>query len=284
MIFRKSGDWKVNVERFVLSELEGLRERPITRDLPWGVPVPIDGAEGKVLYVWFDAPIGYMSISRQHFIDLGKPEKFAELWQGKDTQLYHFIGKDNITFHAVVFPAILHGAKRDWILPENVPANEFFNLEGRKFNTSSGWFIPEEVIKGRFPVDALRYALCSMMPETADSEWTWNEFKSRVNDDLADNLGNFVTRTMRFLEKFFDSVIPAAPKLRAQDEELLATAKKAAEELEDALHSFGFRRAAQTLMWLGNAANRYYDAEQPWVTVKSDRASCAITSSPRGRS
>lgn len=273
----KSGDWKVNVERFVLSELEVLRERPITRDLPWGVPVPIDDAEGKVLYVWFDAPIGYMSISRQYFAGRGEPERFTELWQGKDTELYHFIGKDNITFHAIVFPTILHGAKREWILPENVPANEFFNLEGRKFNTSSGWFIPEQAIKGRFPVDVLRYALCTMMPETADSEWTWEEFKSRVNDDLADNLGNFVTRTMRFLEKFFDSVIPAAPKLRSQDQELLDTAKKAAEEFEDALRSFGFRRGAQVLMGLGNAANRYYDAEQPWVTVHSDKDSCAIT-------
>ncbi|MHC5062705.1 MAG: methionine--tRNA ligase [Planctomycetota bacterium] len=273
----KKGQWKVNVENFVLSELKGLRERPITRDLPWGVPVPVDGSEGKVLYVWFDAPIGYMSISKQYFAGRGETEKFEELWTSPDTELYHFIGKDNITFHAVVFPSILKGAGRDWILPENVPANEFFNLEGRKFNTSKGWFIPEDAVKGQFPVDALRYALCCMMPETADSEWTWQEFKSRVNDDLADNLGNFVSRSFRFIEKFFDGVIPASPELRPQDKELLASAKKAGEEFRAAMDAFGFRRAAASLMALGNAANRYYDSEQPWVSIKSDRDSCAVT-------
>ncbi len=273
----KKGQWKVNVENFVLSELKGLRERPITRDLPWGVPVPVDDSAGKVLYVWFDAPIGYMSISKQFFEARGEAERFEELWSDAETELYHFIGKDNITFHAVVFPSILKGAGRNWILPENVPANEFFNLEGRKFNTSKGWFIPEDAVKGQFPVDALRYALCCMMPETADSEWTWQEFKSRVNDDLADNLGNFVSRSYRFVEKFFDGVIPAAGELRKQDLELLASAKKAADEFEAALRSFNFRRAAASIMALGNAANRYYDSEQPWVSIKSDRASCAAS-------
>ena len=125
----------------MLADLEDLRARPITRDLPWGVPVPVDGADGKVLYVWFDAPIGYLSISRQYWTDRGQPERFQELWKDPATKLFHFIGKDNITFHAVVFPTILRGAGKGWVLPENVPANEFFNFEGRKFNTSSGWMI-----------------------------------------------------------------------------------------------------------------------------------------------
>src|SRR5690606_22991122 len=124
--------------------------------------------------------------------------EFELLWKDPDTRLFHFIGKDNITFHVVVFPAMLYGTKAGWVVPENVPANEFFNLEGRKFNTSEGWFIPEDSIKGRFSVDALRYALTTMMPETADSDWSWREFQSRINDDLADNLGNFVARTLRF--------------------------------------------------------------------------------------
>lgn len=273
----KSDDWKPNVLNFVRSDLDQLRERPITRDLPWGVPVPVEGADGKVLYVWFDAPIGYLSISKQHWTDKGQPERFEEFWKSEDTELYHFIGKDNITFHAVVFPTILHGAKAGWVLPQNVPANEFFNLEGRKFNTSSGWFIPEDALDGVASRDALRYALCSMMPETADSEWTWTEFQSRVNDDLADNIGNFASRTLRFIEKFFDAKIPAWSTPAAQDEALLQEARDRTAEFQAQLGAFQFRRACQTLMLLGNACNKYYDSEQPWVAVKTDatRPRCA---------
>ncbi|MCA8943674.1 MAG: methionine--tRNA ligase [Planctomycetes bacterium] len=266
----KRGTWKPNVENFVRSDLKDLRERPITRDLPWGVPVPVEGADGKVLYVWFDAPIGYMSISRQHWESVGAPERFEEFWRSPDTELYHFIGKDNITFHTVVFPSILWGSKRDWTLPSNVPANEFFNLEGRKFNTSTGWYIPEDALRGVVPVDALRYALCTMMPETADSEWTWDGFQSRVNDELADNLGNFVSRTLRFVEKFFDGVIPALGDLSDADRAALEAARQASQTMKECLGTFQFRRAGATLMGLGNVANRYYDAEQPWVTVKDD--------------
>lgn len=265
----KQGSWKPNVENFVRSDLKELRERPITRDLPWGVPVPVEDADGKVLYVWFDAPIGYLSISRQHWDAVGQPERFDEFWKSPDTELYHFIGKDNITFHAVVFPSILWGAKRDWTLPTNVPANEFFNLEGRKFNTSAGWYIPEEAVQD-VPVDALRYALCTMMPETADSEWTWEAFQSRVNDELADNLGNFVSRTLRFVEKFFDGTVPAFSAPTAADDAILAEVRASRDAVRDHLDKFQFRRACAALMGLGNAANKYYDSEQPWVTVKDD--------------
>lgn len=266
----KREQWKPNVQNFVRSDLAELRERPITRDLPWGVPVPLPDTDGKVLYVWFDAPIGYLSISRQFFEQQGRPEGFEELWKAPDTKLYHFIGKDNITFHVVVFPTMLHGTARGWALPENVPANEFFNLQGNKFNTSAGWLIPEDSCVKDVPVDALRYALCTMMPETADSEWTWEEFQSRVNNDLADNLGNFVSRTLRFVERFFDGVVPAATGLDAPDDELLAHAKACGAEFQEHLHAFRFRRACQTLMALGSHSNRYYDAQEPWKRVKSD--------------
>ncbi|MBK8978670.1 MAG: methionine--tRNA ligase [Planctomycetes bacterium] len=265
----KGADWKPNVRNFVLGDLDELRERAITRDLPWGVPVPAPGSDGKVLYVWFDAPIGYLSISRQYWEARGEPARFEEFWKSADTKLFHFIGKDNITFHAVVFPAMLRGTGAGWILPENVPANEFFNLEGRKFNTSSGWFVPAESVADD-PTDALRYALCTMMPETADSEWTWEEYRSRVNDDLADNLGNFATRTLRFVERFFDAAIPALGELTPADRELFDTAEAARDELVGHLHAFRFRQACRALTALGNACNRYYDQAEPWLKVKDD--------------
>ena len=267
----KLGSWKGNVARFVTGAMKDLRDRPITRDLPWGVPVPLPGAEGKVLYVWFEAPIGYLSISKQYFEARGDADGFLKLWQSPDTELIHFIGKDNITFHVLVFPAMLYGTRRPWVLPENVPANEFFNLEGRKFNTSAGWYIPDESIKGRYPVDALRYALTTMMPETADSDWSWREFQARLNDDLADNLGNFVSRTLRFGERFLDGVIPPPGDLAEPDREILEEGRRAAADIRSAIMGFGFRKAAQRLMAYCSSCNRYYDRQQPWK-AKQDRA------------
>ncbi|MEO0479455.1 MAG: methionine--tRNA ligase [Planctomycetota bacterium] len=268
-------DWKSNVKNFVLGDLDELRERAITRDLPWGVPVPREDADGKVLYVWFDAPIGYLSISKQHWEAKGQPERFEEFWKGEDTELFHFIGKDNITFHAVVFPSILRGAGKDengreWIVAKNVPANEFFNLEGKKFSTSGGWSIPDEAV-ATDPVDTLRYALTAMMPETADSEWTWEEFRSRVNDELADNFGNFASRTLRFVERFFDGTIPALGELDdPADRELYEAIETARTESKAHFSSFQFRKAAGDLMALGAAANRYVDSQEPWQLVKSE--------------
>ncbi|MEE2886004.1 MAG: methionine--tRNA ligase [Planctomycetota bacterium] len=274
----KQVEWKVNVRHFVKGALKDLRERPITRDLPWGVPLPDEHAEdGKVLYVWFEAPIGYLSISKQYWTEQGQPEQFEKLWKDPDTRLYHFIGKDNITFHVVVFPSMLFGAKAGWVMPENVPANEFFNLEGRKFNTSKGWFIPEASIKGRFPVDSVRYALTTMMPETADSDWSWREFQSRLNDDLADNIGNFVSRTLRFAERFLDGEIPDLGELTAEDQEILSAGDTAATEIGEHFAAFSFRKACLRLMAYGNAVNKYYDQQQPWVTRKSDSVRCGHT-------
>jgi methionyl-tRNA synthetase len=273
----KRGQWKGNVEHFVDDALKDLRERPITRDLPWGVPVPLPGTEGKVLYVWFDAPIGYLSISQEYLAQHQERGSFQSWWQSKDTELYHFIGKDNITFHVVVFPSMLWASKRGWVLPSNVPANEFFNLEGQKFNTSRGWYIPEGSAASRVPVDALRYVLTAMMPETADSDWSWKEFQARINGELADNLGNFVARTLRFAERYTDGVIADAGQLAPADAELLQGARAAADEMAGLYGSFQFRRAAQRLMAFSAACNKYYDSEQPWQTRKSDPARCART-------
>jgi methionyl-tRNA synthetase len=273
----KTGHWKANVERFVRGTLVDLPEKPITRDLPWGVPVPLPDAEGKVLYVWFDAPIGYLSISKQYFAAKGDAHQFDSLWKDTETKLYHFLGKDNIVFHVVVFPAMLWGTKAAWIVPDNVPANEFLNLEGRKFNTSKGWYIPEDSLAARVPVDALRYALTTMMPETADSDWSWREFQARVNDDLADNFGNFVARTLRFAERFLDGTLPPLGPLTPEDEAILGAGRAAGDEIGAHLHTFAFRRACQRLMAFCADSNRYYDQQQPWVTRKSDLDKCKHT-------
>jgi len=272
----KGEAWKPNVRNFVERALADLPARAITRDLPWGVPVPLPGTEGKVLYVWFDAPIGYLSISKQLFTERGEPAAFEKWWKDPATELYHFIGKDNITFHVLTFPAMLWGTKRGWIVPTNVPANEFFNLEGRKFNTSTGWYIDPDALAD-VPVDAVRYALTAMMPETADSDFTWRDFQARVNDELADNFGNLVARTLRFVQRFFDDRLPARTPAAAADTALLESATRTASELADLYGTFQFRRAAARLLQLSAEGNRFYDEQQPWVTRKTDPAACART-------
>lgn len=275
--FDEKGDrWKVNVRNFVEKALDDMPARAITRDLPWGVPVPLPDAEGKVLYVWFDAPIGYLSISKQHFVATGDPAAFERWWKDPTTELYHFIGKDNITFHVLTFPAMLWGTRRGWIVPTNVPANEFFNLEGRKFNTSSGWYVDPGATKD-VPVDAVRYALTTMMPETADSDFTWRDFQARVNDELADNFGNLVSRTLRFVQRFFADELPAHTPPGPADLALLQSATSAAEDLVDLYGTFQFRRAVARLMQLSAEGNKFYDEQQPWATRKTDPARCART-------
>ena len=275
--FEAKGErWKPNVRNFVTRALDDLPERAITRDLPWGVPVPLPGADGKVLYVWFDAPIGYLSISQQHFAQQGDPAAFERWWKDPATKLFHFIGKDNITFHVLTFPSMLWATKRGWVLPDNVPANEFFNLEGRKFNTSAGWFVDPDSVKD-VPVDAVRYALTTMMPETADSEFTWRDFQARVNDELADNLGNFVSRTARFVERFCDGQVVARTEPGAADTALLAAGTSAAAEIAELFSTFQFRRACARLMQLSGECNKFFDEAQPWATRKSDPARCART-------
>ncbi|MGA1464876.1 MAG: methionine--tRNA ligase, partial [Balneolaceae bacterium] len=200
--------WKPNVTGQVKSWLDaGLTDRAVTRDLTWGVPVPLEGAEGKVLYVWFDAPIGYISATREWADAKGEPEAWKTYWQDKDTRLIHFIGKDNIVFHCIMFPSMLmeHGG---YVLPVMVPANEFLNLEGQKLSTSRGWAVWLQEYLDNFDADLLRYVLGTTLPETKDSDFSWNDFQSRVNNELADILGNFVFRTTSFTHRFFDGKVP----------------------------------------------------------------------------
>lgn len=272
--FEDNPAWKSNVKSFVANMLKDLQPRPITRDLRWGVPVPQDfeGGDGKVLYVWFDAPIGYVSntalLCEEH------PEKWgttADWWQSPDTRLIHFIGKDNIPFHCVVFPSMLFGAKEGYCLPWNVPANEFYNLQGRKFSTSGGWFLDMDDFFSKYSADAARYSLIANGPETADSEFTWEEFQRRNNGELADTIGNLASRLLKFVEQKFQGAIPSAepdPTIRAAQE-------NATREMGKAFENFQFRKACQELDALARFGNQAFDTAKPWASVKSNPDQCA---------
>ncbi len=269
-----AGEWKPNVRAFVETMLKDLRERPITRDMSWGVPVPEDragGETGKVLYVWFDAPIGYVSFTKEWAEREGRPEAWRDYWQDADTRLVHFIGKDNIAFHCVVFPAMLWGVKQDYVLPWRVPANEFYNLQGRKFSTSENWGIPVEEFFARHDSEVARFYLLSSLPETADSEWRWEEYQRVANTSLADTIGNLATRVLRFLDKRFDGRVP---ELHARHEAELDRA--ILEECgpltdpADSVRAFQFRRAAEALVANAAAANVFVDRHAPWKLAKED--------------
>ncbi len=267
----KEKEWKPNVKTFVENMLMDLKDRPITRDLEWGVPVPLEEAKGKVLYVWFDAPIGYISATMQLFAESGNPEGWKEWWKNPECELIHFIGKDNIPFHVIVFPSMLYGVKDGYILPANVPANEFYNLEGGKFSTSLGWFIPLDEFFNEYSTDAARYALITGAPETRDTDFTWKGFQTRVNSDLADNLGNLANRVIRFIERYTGGTIPpwkAEPS--AEEKDILEKKGAFVEDYKEAILSFQFRRAASVLMRLSKEGNRIFDSGKPWETRKAD--------------
>ncbi|RMH03217.1 MAG: methionine--tRNA ligase [Planctomycetota bacterium] len=277
--------WKPNVEGHVQAMLADLQERPITRDLPWGVPVPADlpGAEGKVLYVWFDAPIGYISATMEWAAAQGEPEAWRDWWQDPQTHLVHFIGKDNIAFHLVVFPAMLLGQGDAWegrrfVLPYNVPANEFYNLQGRKFSTSGGWYLDNEDFFSRYSADAARFHLALTAPETADSEFTWQGFQTTNNSLLADKLGNFASRVLKFAGRRFENRVPAATGDLA-GHPALAEADERLGEVGDRLSRNELRKAAQALIAGCDALNRFFDSLAPWKLAKSeeqaDRERCA---------
>jgi methionyl-tRNA synthetase len=260
--------WKPNVRAFIGNQLAEIRPRPITRDMRWGVPVPEDragGETGKVLYVWFDAPIGYVSFTKQWARERGQPEDWKRWWLEPETRLVHFIGKDNIPFHCLVFPSMLFGMKQDWILPWQVPANEFYNLEGQKFSTSKNWTIPLEPLTRRYDADLVRFYLLASAPETADSEWRWEEFQRCVNSSLADTIGNLATRVLRFAAKHFDGRVPALePALEAElDRSLLAECGPIADPARSVL-DFRFRRATEELVANGVAGNVFIDRHAPW--------------------
>lgn len=269
--------WKTNVKGQFNSWLaQGLHARAMTRDLDWGVPVPIEGAEGKVLYVWFDAPIGYISATKEYFENKGDANGWEKWWKDDETALTHFIGKDNIVFHTLIFPMMLieHGG---FVLPDNVPANEFLNLEGQKISTSRNWAIWLNEYLQDFPErnDELRYALTSIAPQTKDADFTWKDYQLKVNSELVAILGNFVNRALVLTHKFYEGKVPAAtatPNAAVAEatQSMLNDAKQAFAALENHLQNFEFREAQAELMNIARAGNKYMGDTEPWKLIKQD--------------
>ncbi|TAJ19182.1 MAG: methionine--tRNA ligase [Planctomycetota bacterium] len=268
--------WKQNVKGYIGNQLAEIEPRPITRDMSWGVPLPADrahGESGKVLYVWFDAPIGYVSFTQEWAAAKGEPDAWKRWWRDADTRLVHFIGKDNIPFHCLVFPSMLFGVGEDYVLPWHVPANEFYNLEGRKFSTSQRWTIPPLEFADTFDAESARFYLVLSMPEGADSEWRWDEFQACNNSQLADKIGNLASRVLRFLEKNYEGKLPGTPKeLEAELDRVLLAECGALGDPGESVREFRFRRAAETLLANAVAANVYIDRLAPWALRKTDPA------------
>ena len=265
-ILEEHKDWKTNVYGQCKSWLDlGLQPRVVSRDLDWGVPVPIDGAKGKVLYVWFDAPIGYISATKE------LTPNWEKYWKDEDTRLIHFIGKDNIVFHCIMFPAMLK-AEGSFILPENVPANEFLNLEGEKISTSRNWAVWLHEYLEDFPnkQDVLRYTLCANMPETKDNDFTWKDFQSRNNNELVAILGNFVNRAMVLTSKYFDGKVPAKGNVTIVETELNRAIINLKKNLEYSIENFRFREALKALIDIARLGNKYLADSEPWKIFKTE--------------
>ncbi|MCI0514077.1 methionine--tRNA ligase [candidate division KSB1 bacterium] len=269
--------WKTNVLNFCKGWLtEGLRDRAITRDINWGVPVPVKGYENKVLYVWFDAPIGYISATKEWAEQIGQPERWRDFWFQPDTRLIHFIGKDNIVFHAIVWPSFLMGYE-DYILPAEIPANEFLNLEGEKFSTSRNYAVWLEDYLQRFDPDILRYVLAVNAPESKDADFSWKDFQTRNNSELADILGNFINRSLTFLTKNFDRTLPQIDHPDTLDYEMLAKISEARTLVAENLEQFEVRKAITNYMNLARFANKYFNDQQPWLSIRQDPVKCGAT-------
>lgn len=263
-------DWKTNVLGQVKSWLDdGLKPRAVTRDLDWGIDVPVKDAEGKKLYVWFDAPIGYISSTKEWAERTGKDWELY--WKDKDTKLVHFIGKDNIVFHCIIFPAMLK-AEGSYILPDNVPANEFLNLEGNKLSTSKNWavWLPEYLEDFPNQQDVLRYALTANAPETKDNDFTWKDFQARNNNELVAIFGNFINRVVVLTEKYYNGIVPSPFEFSEVDKETLATMKAYPAVIASSIERYRFREASQELMNLARLGNKYLADEEPWKVIKDD--------------
>ena len=259
-------EWKSNVYGQCKSWLDGgLLPRAVSRDLEWGIPVPVEGAEGKVLYVWFDAPIGYISATKDLTPD------WEKYWKSEDTKLVHFIGKDNIVFHCIVFPSMLkaHGG---YILPENVPSNEFLNLEGDKISTSRNWavWLHEYLVDFPGKEDVLRYALCATAPETKDNDFTWKDYQARNNNELVAVLGNFVNRALVLTKKYYDGVVPACGELTDYDRDTIAELSTIKASLENNIENYRFREALKDAMNFARIGNKYLADSEPWKLIKTD--------------
>ncbi|WP_372793734.1 methionine--tRNA ligase [Lutibacter sp.] len=263
-------DWKTNVLGQVKSWLDdGLKPRAVTRDLDWGIPVPVEGADGKVLYVWFDAPIGYISSTKEWAAREGKD--WEPYWKDEKTKLIHFIGKDNIVFHCIIFPAMLK-AEGSYILPENVPANEFLNLEGNKISTSKNWAVWLHEYLEDFPdkQDVLRYALTANAPETKDNDFTWKDFQARNNNELVAIFGNFINRVVVLTNKYYDGIIPEPNEFSDVDNETLEKLQKFPSVISSSIERYRFREASQELMNLARLGNKYLADEEPWKVIKEN--------------
>jgi len=263
-------DWKPNVYGQCKSWIDdGLRPRAVTRDLDWGIPVPLEGADGKVLYVWFDAPIGYISSTKEWAQKEGKD--WEPYWKDKDTTLVHFIGKDNIVFHCIIFPAMLK-AEGSYILPANVPANEFLNLEGQKLSTSKNWavWLPDYLKEFPEKQDVLRYVLTATAPETKDNDFTWKDFQARNNNELVAIFGNFINRVVVLTNKYYQGVIPAPDEFSAEDTAALKAIQSYPKILSSSIERYRFREASQELMNLARLGNKYLADAEPWKVVKTD--------------
>jgi len=274
--------WKENVLNYCRSWFkEGLQDRAVTRDLDWGVKVPIEGFENKVLYVWFEAVLGYISSTKEWAEKKGSPEEWRKYWQDSETKYIAFIGKDNVVFHCIVFPAMLMAwndlSDEKYILPDNVPANEFLNYEGLKFSKSRGWGVDLKDFLEKFPPDPLRYYLASIMPENRDTDFYWRDFQAKNNNELADIFGNFVNRTLSFTEKHFNRQVPEIKRLRPIDENLLKQIPEFKSKVEFYYDKIRIKDALNETMNLARLANKYFNDSQPWKTIKEDFETCGTT-------
>ena len=263
-------DWKTNVYGQCKSWIDdGLRPRAVTRDLDWGIPVPVEGADGKVLYVWFDAPIGYISATKEWAAREGK--EWEPYWKDESTKLLHFIGKDNIVFHCIIFPSMLK-AEGSYVLPNNVPANEFLNLEGNKISTSKNWAVWLHEYLEDFPgqQDVLRYTLTANAPQTKDNDFTWSDFQTRNNSELVAIFGNFINRVVVLTHKYYDGFVPEPAQLLAHEEAIMDRLKLFPSIIGDNIERYRFREAQQELMNVARLGNKYLADEEPWKTIKTD--------------
>jgi len=274
--------WKENVLQYCRSWFnEGLKDRAITRDLDWGIKVPVDSAAGKVIYVWFEAVLGYISSTKEYSQKKGEPDLWKKYWQDTNTKYIAFIGKDNVVFHTIIFPAILmawnESGKEQYCLPQNVPANEFLNFEGKKFSKSREWGIDVNDFLSIFPVDPLRYTLAANLPETRDTDFYWKEFQARNNNELADIFGNLINRTFTFVHKHFDGKVPARGKTESIDNEMLELIYKHPSKISSLFETYKIKEGVLEIMNLARAGNKYFNDSEPWKTIKSDKEKCGTT-------
>ncbi|MCP5504831.1 MAG: methionine--tRNA ligase [Chlamydiales bacterium] len=260
----KKKNWKSNVVNFAQNYIDDLKPRAITRDSDWGIPVPLEGAEGKVLYVWFDAPIGYISATKEWALKKGDPEAWKRYWCDEKTKLVNFIGKDNIPFHAIFFPAMTMGQDEPYKTVDELPANEFYNLEGKQFSKSAGWYIDLEEFFKHFSADQIRYAIAANAPETQDSEFSWKDFQMRCNSELLGKYGNLINRVLVFTQNKCEGVMPPYGDLKHEDEVFLEKIHELTQAIYEAYSHFHLRKATQLIMELAQEGNVYFDTKKPW--------------------